>query len=85
MTNLQIEERPGQTTSGLTSANQVVNTTDAVSFDLSNTSSVAVEIGYEILKPEKDTEFESPRDKFQKALRNSFRRDKEALDILEKL
>jgi hypothetical protein len=83
--NLQIEERPGQTTSGLTSANQLVDMADAVSFDPSNTSSAIVEIVYEVPKPAKVPECITPRDNFRNALRDSVRREKEALDILAKL
>lgn len=85
MINLQIEERPGQTTSGLTSANQVVNTTDAVSFDLSNTSSIVVELRSNVTKPAKSPECINPKNNFRKILRNSIRHDKNALDKLAKL
>lgn len=85
MKNLQIEESPGQTTSGLTSASQLVDMTDAVSFDPSNTSSAILEIVYEAPKPAKIPKCSTPRDNFKEALRKSIRREKEALDILEKL
>jgi len=83
--NLQIEERPGQTTSGLTSANQLVNMTDAVSFDPLNTSSSIIESVYEVPKPAGIPECITPRNNFRKALRDSVRRGSKALDILAKL
>jgi len=82
--NLQIEESPGQTTAGLTSANQLVNVTDAVSFDPSNTCSAIPEPIIEVPKLQLP-ECASPSDIFREALHRSMRRQGKILDILAKL
>ena len=81
---LQIEERPGQTTAGLTSASQLVNITDAVSFDPSNTSSAIPEPIVSVPQLPNLQECETPRDVFREALRRSMRRDGKILDLLAK-
>lgn len=84
MKNLEIEEHPGQTTAGLTSASQIVNTTDAVSFDLANTSSDIPEpilLLPELLQPQESI---SPKETFREALRRSIRRKAKILDALAK-
>ena len=84
MKNLQIEESPEQTAAGLTSANQLVNMTDAVSFDPSNTSSAILEPLEVIPKSPKLPERVAPTDIFREALRRSIRREGKTLDILAK-
>lgn len=85
MRNLQIEESPGQTTSGLTSANQLVNMTDAVTFDPSNTSSAIPELLHIAPGARKAAECVSPKDVFREVLRRSMRREDKVLNILAKL
>jgi hypothetical protein len=82
--NLQIEESPGETTAGLTSANQLVNMTDAVSFDPSNTSSAIPEPLLNIPQFSKSPGRVSPKDNFREVLRRSVRRGDKVLDILAK-
>jgi hypothetical protein len=85
--NVQIEESPGQTTSGLTSASQLVNFTDAVSFDLANTSSAVPEqilIAVEPSPPLPEC-IASPVETFKSALHRSMRHQGKILDILAKL
>ena len=87
MRNLQIEERPGETTAGLTSANQLINTTNGVSYELANTSSDIPEPLFELPGLPQSTEgFESllPSEIFRRALRHSFRRERKILNILAK-
>lgn len=84
MKNLEIEEHPGQTTAGLTSASQVVNTTNYVSFDPANTSSDVPEpvlLVPELLQP---SEFVPSKETFREALRRSMRRKAKILDALAK-
>ena len=82
--NLQIEEEPGQTTAGLTSANQLINTTDSVSFELSNTSSDVPEPLLVDLNFPQSSKTLLPSDVFRQALVRSIRREKKVLDILAK-
>jgi len=87
MKNLQIEERPGETTAGLTSASQLINTTDAVSYELANTSSDIPEPLFEIPRlpqPAEGLESLLPGEIFRRALRHSFRRESKILNILAK-
>lgn len=80
MKNLEIEEYPGQTTAGLTSASQIVNTTDAISFDPANTSS---DVPEQILIPELQPQESIPsKETFREALRRSVRRKSKILDAL---
>ncbi|MBT0159045.1 hypothetical protein G4O51_03575 [Candidatus Bathyarchaeota archaeon A05DMB-2] len=84
MKNLEIEEHPGQTTAGLTSASQIINTTDATSFDPANTSSDVPEpvlLIPELLQP---SEFGSSKETFREALRRSMRRKAKILEALAK-
>jgi hypothetical protein len=84
MKNLEIEEPPGQTTAGLTSASQLVNTTDAVSFEPSNICSDVPEPI--IASPELSQLPASllPNDVFKQALRRSMRHESKILDVLAK-
>ena len=90
MENLQIEERLGETTAGLTSASQLINTTDAVSYELANTSSDIPEPLFEIPRlPQPGEGLEGlesllPGEIFRRALRHSFRRESKILNILAK-
>jgi hypothetical protein len=87
MKNLQIEERPGETTAGLTSASQLINTTDAVSYELTNTSSDTPEPLFQIPRlpqPTEGLESLSPAEIFRRALRHSFRRESKILNTLAK-
>lgn len=87
-----IIESPERGTAGLTSATQIVDITDSVSFAISNTSSAVPEYllpSFEEEKPEepKVAFFEpsvSKRERFKKALRESMRRNKGILDELSK-
>jgi len=80
--NLEIEEYPGQTTAGLTSASQIVDATDAVSFDPSNTSSAVPE---QILIPGlQPQESISSKETFREALKRSMRRKAKILNALAK-
>jgi hypothetical protein len=84
--NVQIEESPGQTTAGLTSASQLVNITDAISFDYANTSSAVPDV---IINSEPSLPVPecnpTPIDNFKTALRSSMRHQGKILDILAKL
>jgi hypothetical protein len=87
MKNLQIEERPGETTAGLTSASQLIDTTDAVSYELANTTSDIPEPLFEIPRlpqPAEGLESLSSGEIFRRALRHSFRRESKILNILAK-
>lgn len=86
MKNLQIEESPGETTAGLTSASQLINTTDAVSYELANTSSDIPEPLFETPRLPQPTEglSLSAGEIFRRALRHSFRRESKILNILAK-
>jgi hypothetical protein len=80
----QIEERPGQTTAGLTSASQLVNTTDAVSFEPSNTCSDIPEPILAVPKLPQPSEILFSGEIFRQALRRSMRRESKILDTLAK-
>lgn len=82
--NLEIEEHPGQTTAGLTSASQIVNTTDAVSFDPANTSSDVPEPVLLVPELPQPSEFVSSKETFREALRRSMRRKAKILEALAK-
>jgi hypothetical protein len=82
--NLQIEERPGETTAGLTSASQLVNTTDAVSFEFSNTCSDIPEPINATLGSSQRSGSIYPKEIFKQALRRSMRRENKILDALAK-
>ena len=86
MENLQIEERLGETTAGLTSAGQLINITDAVSYELANTSSDIPEPLFETPRLPQPTEglSLSAGEIFRRALRHSFRRESKILNILAK-
>lgn len=84
MKNLQIEEQPGQTTAGLTSASQLVSTTDAVSFELSNTCSDIPEPILAAPKLPQPSERLFSGEIFRQALRHSARRGSKILDALAK-
>jgi hypothetical protein len=85
--NLQIEESPGQTTAGLTSANQLINLTDAVSFESSNTSSAVPELTVVAIEPlpSKIPECALPIANFRDVLHRSMRKQGKILDVLSKL
>jgi hypothetical protein len=83
--NLQIEESPGQTTAGLTSANQLVNMTDAVSFEPSNTSSGISEPIIAAIDLPKLPQCATPTDIFRDALRSTMRHQGKILDVLANL
>lgn len=87
MTDFEIEDRVVETTSGLTSVNQLVDMTNAVSFDLTNSSSAIIEGIFIIPQNEELQECEKRNEKkdFKKTLRRSIRETKVALDLLEKL
>jgi len=83
--NLEIEEDPGQTTAGLLlSASEIVNTTDAVSFDPTNTSSDLPEPILLLPELPQPSEFVSSKETFREALRRSMRRKAKILDALAK-
>jgi hypothetical protein len=82
--NLEIEEHPGQTTAGLTSASQIVNTTDAVSFNPANTSSDVPEPVISLRELPQPSEFVSSKEPFREALRRSIRQKAKILDALAK-
>jgi hypothetical protein len=86
MENLQIEESLGETTAGLTSASQLINITDAVSYELANTSSDIPEPLFETPRLPQPTEGLplSAGEIFRRALRHSFRRESKILNILAK-
>lgn len=84
MVNLQTDERPRETTAGLTSASQLVNITDAVSFELSNTSSDIPEPILVVLELPQSPEPLFSGEVFKRALRRSMRREIKILDALAK-
>ena len=83
--NLQIEESPGQTTAGLTSASQLVNMTDAVSFEPSNTSSGIPEPIIVATELRELPQCATPTDMFRDVLHRTMRRQGKILDVLAKL
>lgn len=88
MNNEQIEESPGQTTAGLSSGSQLVNFTDAVSFNPANTSSALPEQAFANFEPSPNVIPEcasSPTINFKDALYRTMRRQGKILDKLAKL
>ncbi len=86
MKNIQIEETPGQTTAGLTSASQIVNTTDASTFDIKNTSSdVPEESTIAVGIPPSPGILQCDEFAFKDALYRTMRHQGEILDVLAKL
>jgi len=82
--NLQIEEQPGQTAAGLTSASQLVNITSSASFEHSNTSSDIPELVLVTPKLPQPSETLFSGGVFRRALRRSMRHESKILDVLAK-
>jgi hypothetical protein len=82
-----MQESPGQTTAGLTSGSQLVNFTDATSFNLANTSSALPEQVAVNVEPSPPVIPEcAPKNvNFRDALYRSMRQQGKILDKLAKL
>jgi len=85
----QEEESPGRstvTTAGLTSAEQLTDTTGAITFDINNTASVVPQYFLSpVEQPEKARLTFSKKARFTEILRASMRRNSGILDELAKL
>lgn len=83
---IEINENPEKGTAGLTSASQIVNVTDAISFESSNSSSAfseyIVPIPIEETEIEKIEPFHNKKYRFKEGLKRSVRKN---IDILEEL
>ncbi len=89
MSQQEINESPGRGTNGLTSAQQIIDVTDSVSFSVTNTTSALFESVAPIVVKEKiERSFEeleplaSRGPRFSGALRESIRRNR---DIIREL
>lgn len=85
MKNEEVIEAPGRGTSGLSSANQIINTTDSISFSVSNTTCALPDpiiFGFPLEKREKKAVVPvfppllSRKEKFRKALEESMRKNR---------
>jgi hypothetical protein len=88
LNNEQIEESPGQTTAGLSSGSQLVNFTDAASFNPANTSSALPEQAAANVEPSPNISQQCvphPTMNFKDALYRTMRQQGKILDKLAKL
>ncbi len=85
---VNVNENPLQGTAGITSARQIFDRTDSVSFSFANSTSALAEnlVSFFPSRKERESAGSEPlvsrRLRFRRALRESFRRDR---DILEEL